>query len=231
MSATIPDLLPGAGTQRILAVKSSAERFASMLSIDSLNFDLYEGTVVDTSDTRNIFLGSDILRGIHAALSYEAGAAWKIVLYRCGFLWGQKTLRYFVRQSQGAFGAKFEQISVDAFLSNLVTFMNFNGWGVLSFDLQHATTHGVLRFELRKSIFSDALEHLRERVDFMIAGMLAGIFSDLASAELECIEVCSALTGAPTSIFLLSAKERIEALRAALDGGADERELLEQLCG
>ena len=65
----------------------------------------------------------------------------------------------------------------------------------------------------------------------MVAGMLAGIFSDLACTELECIELCSALTGAPTSIFLLSAKERIEALRGALDGGADERELFERLCG
>ena len=218
-------------SQPMLAAKAASERFAAMLSIDSLNFDLYEGTVVDPSDTRSIFLGTDILRGIHAALSYEAGAAWKIVLYRCGFLWGQKTLRYFVRQSQGAFGAKFEQISVAAFLGNLVTFMNFNGWGVLSFDLRHATAHGVLKFELRKSIFSEALEHLREHVDFMVAGMLAGIFSDLARADLACIEVCSALTGAPTSVFLLSAKDRIEGLRGALDGGADARELLEQLCG
>jgi uncharacterized protein len=231
MSAIISELAPATGSQTMLAAKASTERFAAMLSIDNLNFDLYEGTVVDTSDTRNIFLGSDILRGIHAALSYEAGDAWKIVMYRCGFLWGQKTLRYFVRQSQGAFGAKFEQISVDAFLSNLVTFMNFNGWGLLSFDLTRATTHGVIRLELRKSIFSEALDHLRERVDFMVAGMLAGIFSDLSQAELACIEVCSALTGAPTSVFLLSARERIEALREPLNGGADEQELLEQLCG
>ena len=89
----ISDVLPGTSSQRILAAKASAERFSSMLSIDSLHFDLYEGTVVDASDTRNIFLCSDILQGIHAALSYEAGEAWKIVLYRCGFLWGQKTLR------------------------------------------------------------------------------------------------------------------------------------------
>ncbi len=223
-------VLPEAGGTALTAGTSSA-RFASMLEIDSLNFDLYEGTVVDPSDTRSIFLATDILRGIHAALSYEAGQAWTIVLYRCGFLWGQKTLRHFVRQSQGAFGAKFEQISVDVFLSNLITFMNFNGWGVLSIDMQRATTHGVLRMELRKSIFADALDHLRERVDFMVAGMLAGVFSDLSRASLACIEVSSSLTGGSNSVFLLSASERIEALRPALEGGADERELIELLCG
>lgn len=223
MSAMLADL-------PMLAAKTSTDRFQSMLAIDSLSFDLYEGTVVDPSDTRTIFLASDILRGIHAALSYEAGDAWRIVLYRCGFLWGQKTLRYLVRQSQDVFGAKFEQISVDAFLGNLAAFMNSNGWGVLSYDLSRATTHGVLRLELRKSIFSDALEHLRERVDYLVAGMFAALFSDLARTDLGCVEVCSVLTGAPTSVFLLSARERITALTDALDGGAGEQELLELLC-
>jgi len=208
---------------------SATERFEGLLAIEALSFDLYEGTVVDPTDTRTIFLATDILRGIHAALSYEAGEAWKVVMYRSGFLWGQKTLRYFVRQSQGAFGAKFEQLGVDAFLGNLATFMNHNGWGLLTIDLSEAIGRGVVRFELRKSIFSEALEDLRDRVDYLVAGMLAGVFSDLARADLAAIEITSTLTGAPASVFLLSARSRIDAVRALVDSGAGEAEVQELL--
>lgn len=206
-------------------------RLGAMQSIDLLSFDLYEGTIVDPADTRVIFLATDILRGIHAALAYEAGDAWKIVLYRCGFLWGQKTLQQFVRQSQGAFGTKFELISVDAFMGNFVAFIGANGWGVMSFDLTQLVTHGFMRFELKKSLFSEALEHLRDRVDYLVAGMLAGIFSDLSRQDLSCIEITSALTGADASVFVVSASARIEALRNLVESGATERELLEVLCG
>ena len=206
-------------------------RLGKSLSVDMLSFDLYEGTIIDPSDTRIIFLATDILRGIHAALAYEAGDAWRIVMYRCGFLWGQKTLQQFVRQSQGAFGAKFELISVDVFMGNFVAFIGANGWGVMSFDLSRLTTNGVLRFELKKSIFSEALEHLRDRVDFLVAGMLAGIFSDLSRQDLSCIEITSALTGADASVFFVTASARVELLRSGVESGATEAELLEVLCG
>lgn len=206
-------------------------RLGAMQSIDLLSFDLYEGTIIDPADTRVIFLATDILRGIHAALAYEAGEAWRIVLYRCGFLWGQKTLQQFVRLSQGAFGTKFELISVDTFMGNFATFIGANGWGVLTFDLNHLVTNGVMRFELRRSLFSEALEHLRDRVDYLVAGMLAGVFSDLSRQDLSCIEITSALTGADASVFFVSAQARIEALRSSVESGATERELLEVLCG
>mgnify|MGYP000036763345 CR=1 FL=1 len=214
-----------------LSAETTSPRFGAMLSIDLLSFDLYEGTIIDPADTRIIFLATDILRGIHAALAYEAGDAWRIVLYRCGFLWGQKTLQQFVRQSQGAFGTKFEFISADAFLSNFVAAIAANGWGVLSFDLSKLVSNGVLRFELRKSLFSEALEHLRDRVDYLVAGMLAGIFSDLSRQDLSCVEITSELTGASASVFLVSARARIESIQASVESGATERELLEVLCG
>jgi len=218
-------------SEAVVNTEVALTRLGAMQSIDLLSFDLYEGTIIDPADTRVIFLATDILRGIHAALSYEAGDAWRIVLYRCGFLWGKKTLQQFVRQSQGAFGAKFELISVDAFMGNFVASIGANGWGVLSFDLSQLVTNGVMRFELKKSLFSEALEHLRDRVDYLVAGMLAGIFSDLSRQDLACIEITSALTGADASVFLVSAKVRIESLLSGVESGATESELLEVLCG
>ncbi len=215
--------------QEITTGRLASNKLEQLLSITNLNFDLYEGTVVDPADTRIIFLSTDILRGIHTALNYEAGSAWRLILYRCGLLWGQRTCRTLSKQSQMGLGSKFDLVSVDDFITHLQAFLNFNGWGVIKFYLDDAVSHGLIRAELQHSIFPDALPESRERVDFMVSGMLAGLLGELARAELASIEISSPLTGAEASVFLISAKARIEALEPMVESGASPDEILRRI--
>jgi predicted hydrocarbon binding protein len=214
----------------VIAMSTSNSETEIMLDrlfgIDGLSFDLYEGTIVDPGDERAIFLSTDILRGIHAALSYEAGEAWKLVLERCGLLWGQRVYRSFGRLGRIAFKKGPNQISVSEFLELLGAYLKHNGWGVMRIDTSHLTSHGVLLIELANSIFSDALGGLRERVDYMLAGMFAALFSELSRSELACVEIGSPLTGDAVTTFLLSAKTRMEDIRRRADAGEPRDELV-----
>ncbi len=202
------------------------DRLDQLVSHTACTFDLYEGTVVDPSGTRVIFLCTDIMRGIHAALSYEAGPAWKIVLKRCGQLWGKRMFRTLNQQAQTVVQRRIDKISVEDFLAQLAAMLNFGGWGLIEFDLNTAPRHGYLRATLRNSVFSDALSELREPVDFMMAGMLGGLFSEIAREELDGIEVSSPLTGSDSSLFLISSAARVGALEELHEGGfgSDEYE-------
>jgi hypothetical protein len=83
-----------------------------------------------------------------------------------------------------------------------------------------------LLIELANSIFSDALGGLRERVDYMLAGMFAALFSELSRSELACVEIGSPLTGDAVTTFLLSAKTRMEDIRRRADAGEPRDELV-----
>lgn len=207
----------------------SSEALEQLLGIDPLLFDLYEGTVVDGTDTRIIFLSTDILRGIHAALSYEAGDAWRVVMKRCGLLWGQRTFRHLSRHSQTLLGVKFDAAPVDAFASFLRLYMSGNGWGTATVDLGDAVNHGLVHVRLQNSLYSEVLNEQRERVEYLIAGMLAGLFGELARTELDCVEIQSALTGGDGSWFVISDKARLAPVEAMLAQGAAVDELLARL--
>lgn len=207
------------------------ERLDALLGADGLRFDLYDGTIVDPSDTRQIFLSTDILRGIYAALAYEAGPAWRLVMRRCGGLWGQRLAKSLHRQAQLASVKRTSAYTMAQFASHLPRLIAASGWGRLRIDYTDAPAHGFVVAELRHSIFADALSHLRERVDYMFAGMLAGLFGELAKADLGCTELCSPGAGAESSVFVISSSDRCSHAEAMVEAGSGVEDILASLRG
>lgn len=206
------------------------DRLEEVVSHTACTFDLYEGTVVDPTGTRVIFLCTDILRGIQGALAYEAGPAWKLVLKRCGLMWGKRMFRTLNQQAQTVANRRIDKLSVSAFLEQFEAMLNYGGWGVIEFDLEPASRHGYIKARLRHSIFADALSELNESVDYMMAGMLGGLFSEIARADLDGVEASSPLTGGDGSLFLISSASRIAELEDLQDGGYESDEFERRLC-
>ncbi len=78
--------------------------------------------------------------------------------------------------------------------------------------LDDAESHGIIRASLKNSLFAETLKHLNSPVEYMIAGMLQGIFSSISGHDLGCIQVSFETTGIATSEFLISASSRIDTL-------------------
>jgi uncharacterized protein len=190
----------------------SSQVLNKLFGESSLNFNLNQGTVLSPTDVRVIYLSSDIIRGIYDVLKYETGDAWSLILKNCGVIWGERVSGSIDKEIQATGNQKIGQLSVESFIYLLETYFASHGWGKMRIYLDDAESHGIIRASLKNSLFADTLKHLNSPVEFMIAGMLQGIFSSISGHDLDCIQVGFETTGIATSEFLISARSRIDTL-------------------
>lgn len=212
-------------------VSESFQKWADVLSAQSCSYDLYDGTAVDPTNTRVVYFNTDIMRGIHAALNEEAGPAWRVILKSSGKSWGQTYYRLFARQVKRMTQTQLARMPVHSFLQHICALFSCNGWGVTEFDLSDSYGAGIVRVRLHNSMMVDALDQLDEKVDFLIAGMLAGFFSEIAGSDLDCVEVSSPRSGVGHSEFLIAAQGRLDDVDDWLEEGCTEVDELVQRIG
>lgn len=194
------------------AQQLSAQILQKIFGEASQSFDMQQGTVFSVTDTRVIYLSSDIIHAIYDVLKYEAGDAWSLILKHCGVIWGTRVNAALEKELQTAASPKPGMLSVDSYISLLENYFTSHGWGKMHFYLDDAENHGIIRATLRNSLFANTLKHLDEPVDFMIAGMLQSIFSSISEQDLSCLQVSHSYSGANISEFLISGKTRIAGL-------------------
>jgi len=196
----------------------------------SYAFDLYEGTVVNAADTRIIYLSADIIRGIYEALNFEAGDAWRIILKTCGTLWGQRMARSMEREVTALTSREWQQFSVSEYVDLLEGYFSRHGWGKAKIHLEDAASHGIIRMSMTHSLFATALNHVEGPVDYMVAGMLKGLFEAISGQTLDALEVQSPRRdAAPSCEFLVSAVDRIAAIEPLVGEGLPLEEILDRL--
>ncbi|MEY3220279.1 MAG: hypothetical protein RIT27_1636 [Pseudomonadota bacterium] len=181
-------------------------------------YDLKAGTVVSHNGVRIIYLSSDIIRGIYEALYLEAGDAWKLILSNCGYRWGKQLYDGFNKELQMTHQKTLENFTINAFVEFIEHYFNLHGWGKIKVNLDDATNCGIIRVTMTHSLFVDTLNHLRDRVDFMIAGMLRGLFEKISEQNLDCLEIkCSAKGAAPSCEFVITGQRRIRLLESLIE--------------
>ncbi len=176
----------------------------------NLSYDLIQGTVRNASDTRVIYLSSDIIRGIYDVLKYETGEAWSLILKNCGVIWGERISTTLDKEIQTAASQKMGQLDVNSFIQLLEAYFANHGWGKMRIYLDDAENQGIIRANLKNSLFAQTLKHLNSPIEFMTAGMLQGIFSAISGHDLACIQVSYEKTGPESSEFIISGKARID---------------------
>jgi len=204
--------------------------FTRLFSEAYHHFDMREGTVANSAGVRVIYLSSDIVRGIYEALNYEAGEAWKLILESCGYLWGKHMFESLVKEIQAVSQQNLENLPATEYLSALEAYFSMHGWGNVKIHLQDAP-YGIVRVTMTHSLFVDALNHVDDRVDAMIAGMLRGFFEKVSGGQqLGCIETaCACRNAEPQCEFLISGIERIEKLMHLVEDEVAPNKILEQL--
>ncbi len=204
--------------------------FEQLFGLRHDQFDLAEGVITNPGQVRVLYLSADVLRGIYDALYYEAGDSWGIILKSCGHLWGQRIARLLEREVHHQAQRRLEQFTVAEYVALIENYFAHHGWGKLTLNLEDAAAYGIVRATLTHSLFAATLTQVEGPVDFMIAGMLQGLFERVSGCDLDCLEVASPRqNAAPASEFLLTAPHRLAALETLIENGASCADLLQQL--
>jgi uncharacterized protein len=178
---------------------------------ETLVHDLRMGTA-RSGLGRELYMGTDTLRGIVDALRYEAGDAWRLLLHSCGRAWGRRVVRTSETRLQQAVNARTGQLSVEEFDQWWEDWFAAQGWGRLRLDLQHADA-GIVVATLENSLWVEVLPDFDEPVDHLIAGVLAAVFTDVAGRELDALEVACVRAGSPRCVFAITTGQRLDAVR------------------
>ncbi len=207
-----------------------AEIFTRLFSEAHHHFDMREGTVINSAGVRVIYLSSDIIRGIYEALNYEAGEAWKLILENCGYLWGQHMFESLLKEIQLVSQKNLGALPAVEYVRTLEAYFSMHGWGDAKIHLQDAS-FGIVRVTMTHSLFADALNHVDDRVDAMIAGMLRGFFEKISGGQdLGCVETaCARRNAAPQCEFLISGAQRISRLTHLIEDEVSPEKVLQQL--
>ena len=180
-----------------------------------LEGDFQEGTIKVETGTRIVVLPEDLLRGLHAALKFETGRAWRIVAYECGRSWGGRFLQSVQQEWRNYYGMRFDDCEYYIFENWLSEYFSFLGWGDLKIDFSREE-EGMVQFYLRDSILDELLEEFDAGyVNEIFAGLLASTATWLSGRELGCVEIESPKNGADRSRFICGLPERVERARKA----------------
>ena len=184
-----------------------------------LSYDLAEGTVFTPAETRVIYLSSDVLLGVYRALKEETGPAWSLILKNCGRLWGRKVASNLEQEMFKKEGKKPSELAAQKYIEMLEAYFPAHGWGRLSAFLDDATTHGLMRFTMRHSLFVHVLEEENCPVDGMIAGILQGFFLHLTDQPLDCVEIGCVRQGYDQCTFVLTHEDRLTDIEDSIESG------------
>jgi len=193
-------------------------------------FDLVEGEIFNPADVRIIYLSADVVRGIYEALNFEAGEAWKVILKTCGHLWAKRVANSLEQEYRAIAQHDWDDLNVAQYVELMEAYFSRHGWGKVKVVLDDAAEYGIVRVSMTHSLFATALNNVEGPVDFMIAGMLQGIFETISEQTLEALEVQSPRrNAAPGSEFLISAPERIASIENLVEEGAPLDDIIERL--
>jgi predicted hydrocarbon binding protein len=98
------------------------------------------------------------------------------------------------------------------------------GWGVLdvSFALRE---RGFVDVDVQNAMYSDVVGNIGRTSDFIIAGVLASIVSDLGGRELEAVEVACKSRGDQRCSFIVGLKSRVDVVAQWVKQGRTRAEI------
>jgi uncharacterized protein len=194
------------------------------------HFDLYEGTVNSPGGAKVVYLSTDIIAGIYQAIKYEAGDAWMVILKSCGKRWGKRVAGALEKEMRSVLNRKFDALTVTEYVELLEQYFAYHGWGKIRFNLDGVESYGIVQADLKDGIFRYALPQATGSVDYLIAGMLVGIFEQISQTPLDVLQVDSkASDGSVVTHMLLTVPDRVEWGQAQVDAGVDFQTLLHEM--
>lgn len=195
--------------------------------LDTLVTNAGDGNLVDASGEQKIWLTRAFWQALQAStIQSLAGDHGKSVLYAIGRYWGERSFpalqQRFTGESAGA--GKGDPKGKRALIKACDALWSEGGWGHC--DLVYV--YGLTLVTFYHSPVALSLEPAPEPVDWVIAGMLAGVFSVFEGVRLEAIELCCRAGGAEYCQFVIGSEETAARVRKLLVPGISQSELFQR---
>jgi predicted hydrocarbon binding protein len=186
------------------------------------------GTIHNRAGARMIALTDDFLIATHNSLEAELGDRAAIVLAAAARDWGRRAAEQFAAEMEQHHGRPLSNLPLSLFAADLTEAFRHHGWGVLNLDFaQHP--YGLLVIDVRMPIVGRIVKKTSSPADVLLAGFLAGMFSQFAGTSLGCLETESVTPGSLRSRFVLALPDRLDAVRSLAERRKGHAEIVAQL--
>ncbi|MBL8633240.1 MAG: hypothetical protein JNM40_08435 [Myxococcales bacterium] len=151
-----------------------------------LKLDTRKGVVSNQSGTRLVAVSEDFLRGFVAAIENEVGPATKMLLRKCGFVFGERLARRFESEVSSYAGTSLTERPISEFGGLLLDLWVTYGYGDLQVDWKHGPS-GFLPVRIVGSPMQD-IGPKGHVSDDLFAGVLQGFFSHFIEPNIRVIQ-------------------------------------------
>jgi predicted hydrocarbon binding protein len=185
---------------------------------DAARTDLAAGITRDRAGTRLLGLPDDFLAALHQTAEAACGASAGRVLKAAGREWGRGLAQRLAAELAEFRGEPLTEAPVARFQADLQSAFRHLGWGVLTLDFNRYDK-GLLVAEVRHSPPGAAAEAL-------LAGALAGLFSQFAGQELDAVATPA---GLDLRRYVIALPERLDRVAEALHRRRPHAEVVAEL--
>jgi predicted hydrocarbon binding protein len=176
-----------------------------------LDQDLNSGTLRNRAGARMLALTDECFIALHNVMADEFGARSEGVLKAFGGDWGRQAAQQFVAETARHHDRASTELPLAVFSADLTAAFLHHGWGRFQFDFGRYS-HGIIGVDVHEPFVGSVVKSAGRLVEPLLAGFLAGMFSQLAGITLECLQTECRANGAAVSRFLLTVPERLAAV-------------------
>lgn len=190
--------------------------------------DVIKGVTRNRAGTRIIALSEDFLLGMRRVLIDECGAAADSVAHSIGKKWGRLFAQRFSREMNDYYGRPINEFPLAVFHACLIELFSHHGWGRIRLEWERKDV-GIIGVAVDSALMSTLVRDAAAPVDAMLAGVLAGFFSDLSGEDLECAQTQCLACGAAESRFVLALASRLAGAEQWTRDRLNHEEIVEKL--
>lgn len=192
---------------------------------DYFSLNVKNGVIRSPIGTRVIALPEDFIRGLHLGLEEETGQAAGIILYSCGRWWGRQFIKRHGLETKHFYQLDHADLPLHFYLQVLRRVWALYGWGRLdvSFGLRE---RGFLEVSVENALYSDVVGNVGRVTDYLVAGVLSSIVSDLSGRDLDCCEIACRSKGDPRCEFLVGLKNRVDVVSGWVKQGRSRADIV-----
>jgi len=193
-----------------------------------LEQDLNTGTIRNRAGSRMLALTDEFLVAMHNGVEDHFGALSDAVLTAIGRDWGRRAAEQFGAEMARHRARAAGELPLSVFAADLAAAFRHHGWGCVAFDFERFS-HGILGVDVTNPVVGSAVKHADVQNEPLLAGFLAGMFSQLSGTELDCLQTECGGNGIAASRFLLTVPERVAAVAGLVAERRPHVEILAEL--
>lgn len=232
LGTATPRVLVLVNRKRFMPMRSDLpEGFAAPLQSELALGEQHQGVLRGPHQERLLSLPANLFEALRTAGDRLSPDAFGLITAEWGFQWGRLAVVDLETRVSEEQDKMLRELPMREVMDRLGALLAAHGLGRLTADFGPARD-GIFVLELERSALAEAVGLSETPRCDLLSGYFRALFTHLAHKLLVVREVCCAAQGYDRCAFIVAARERLEALDAAIaEGGHELPAVLEALRG